>query len=293
MFRLTNVEGRACLVVGSEDGSFTVDLASWSGDEALGDPMAAIGRHAELHDLQERLSREGVSPNHPNVVSGRRGPCVPRPSKVFAIGLNYRSHAAELGSPIPDEPLVFTKFPSCLAGPNDEVHLSGSRVDWEVELVVVIGRRVRHVSPEDAWEAVAGLTLGQDVSDRDLQFRGSPPQFSLGKSFDTFGPIGPEIVSPDAFDDPDDIEISCEISGETMQRARTSDMIFSVPELISYLSHVCTLEAGDLVFTGTPSGVGMGRGRYLRDGDVIVSRAESIGTMRNRCVTGQGASRDG
>ncbi len=161
-------------------------------------------------------------------------------------------------------------------------------VDWEVEIVVVIGDRASHVAQADAWNVVAGLTLGQDVSDRAVQMTGAPPQFCLGKSFANFGPIGPAIVSVDTFTDPDDIHLWCDVNGERMQDARSSQLIFSIPVLVAYLSSICTLEPGDVVFTGTPSGVGMARGRYLAVGDVVVSGADVIGELRNRCVAGKG-----
>jgi 2,4-didehydro-3-deoxy-L-rhamnonate hydrolase len=212
------------------------------------------------------------------------GVCVPRPSKVFGIGLNYGRHAKESGMELPPAPLTFTKFPSCLVGPTADVVLSGNTVDWEVELVVVIGTGGRHIAEDDAWSHVAGLTLGQDISDRTVQLTGAPPQFSLGKSFDTFGPIGPAIVSLDQFPDPDSIGIWCDVAGERMQEARTDDLIFPVATLVSYLSSICTLEPGDLIFTGTPDGVGAARGRFLADGEMLVSGAEVIGELHNRCV---------
>jgi len=160
-------------------------------------------------------------------------------------------------------------------------------VDWEVEIVVAIGTGGRHIPQAEAWNHVAGITLGQDVSDRVVQLTGKPPQFSLGKSFDTYGPIGPALVSVDAFADPDDIELWCDVAGERMQHARTSDLIFPVAELVSYLSGICTLTPGDLIFTGTPDGVGGPRGRFLKDGELVESWAEGIGTLRNRCVAGR------
>jgi 2-keto-4-pentenoate hydratase/2-oxohepta-3-ene-1,7-dioic acid hydratase in catechol pathway len=161
-------------------------------------------------------------------------------------------------------------------------------VDWEVEIVAVIGTEVSHVAVAEAWGAVAGLTLGQDISDRGVQFSDSPPQFSLGKSFAGFGPTGPALVSVDAFDDPDDIGLWCGVSGERMQEGRTSDLIFSVPTLVAYLSSICTLYPGDLIFTGTPSGVGLARGRFLAPQDELRSGAEVIGELRNQCVEGVG-----
>lgn len=281
MFRLANLDGRSVLVAVDH----WYDLASLADAPALADPMMAISRFDELHAANERLA--GADPGG-LIEEVTLGPCVPRPQKVFAIGLNYRSHAAESNLEFPSAPVVFTKFPSCLAGPTAQIELGGDTVDWEVELVAVIGRGGRHIAEDRAWEHVAGLCLGQDVSDRTVQLTGNPAQFSMGKSFDTYGPIGPAVVSVDAFDDPDDIGLWCDVSRERMQDARTSDLIFAVPELIAYLSSICTLEPGDVVFTGTPAGVGGPRGRFLRDGDVVESGAEVIGELRNRCVTALG-----
>ncbi|MDA3002209.1 MAG: fumarylacetoacetate hydrolase family protein [Actinomycetota bacterium] len=278
MYRLATIEGRSAFQYVDDRGGF-VDVARSAGDESLSDPMIAIARYQELHDLYARATSA-------DRISGEPGLCVPRPSKVFAIGLNYLSHASESNLALPPSPLAFTKFPSCLVGPTADVVLSGPAVDWEVEIVVVIGRGGRHIAAADSWSHVAGLTLGQDVSDRVVQMTGQPPQFSLGKSFDTFGPIGPAIVSVDAFPDPDDVGLWCDVSGERMQDARTTDLIFSIPVLIEYLSSICTLEPGDLIFTGTPEGVGAGRGRFLTAGDVIDSGADVIGSLRNVCVSG-------
>jgi 2-keto-4-pentenoate hydratase/2-oxohepta-3-ene-1,7-dioic acid hydratase in catechol pathway len=207
---------------------------------------------------------------------------------VFAIGLNYRGHAAEAGLEVPKTPMVFTKFRTCLVGPRADVVLSSAWVDWEIELVVVMGRAGRRIPAERALEHVAGYCVGQDISDRRLQFADKPPQFSLGKSLDTFGPFGPAIVSLDAVRDPNDLHLTCDVSGERMQDARTSDMIFPVPELIAFLSARLPLEPGDLIFTGTPAGVGSTRSprRYLREGDEIRSTIEGLGTLVNRCVAG-------
>jgi 2,4-didehydro-3-deoxy-L-rhamnonate hydrolase len=278
MFRLATADGRAVLL----DEEWVVDLASLARDPALADPMVAISRHAELHALQTSVGSDAEGSRRRTDV--RLGVPVPRPQKVFGIGLNYRSHAAETGAEPPPAPLTFTKFPSCLNHATGDIVLSGDTVDWEVELVVVIGRGGRHIERTDAWDHVAGLTLGQDISDRTVQRTGTPPQFSLGKSFDGYGPIGPEVVSVDAFEDPDDIGLWCEVAGERMQDGRTRDLIFPVPELVAYLSTICTLQPGDLVFTGTPAGVGAARNRFLAPGELIVSGAEIIGEMQNRCV---------
>jgi 2-keto-4-pentenoate hydratase/2-oxohepta-3-ene-1,7-dioic acid hydratase in catechol pathway len=277
--RFANVKGRASAVLGDR----LVDVERASQGRFSADPMAVIQRWDAFvewaHGLREGDSEAGVRESD-------LGPPVPRPSKVFAIGMNYREHAREAGLELPKTPVVFTKFPSCLVGPRADVILSSAFVDWEVELVVVIGRRGDRIPIPQALEYLAGYCVGQDISDRRVQFADKPPQFSMGKSINTFGPTGPALVSIDTFSNPNDLAISCDVSGERMQEARTSGMIFSVAELIAFLSSMCTLEPGDLIFTGTPSGVGSTRDprRYLKDGDEIVSTIEDIGTMVNRCV---------
>lgn len=277
--RLVNVQGRAGVAVG--DG--VVDVERRSGGRFAVDPMAAVAAWDAFAEWARGL-RPGDAERALDDTT--LAPPVPRPSKVFAIGMNYRAHAEEAGLEIPHAPVVFTKFPNCLVGPRADVVLSSAYVDWEVELVVVIGRRGRGIVEADALAHVAGYCVGQDISDRRLQFADKPPQFSLGKSLDTFGPIGPALVSLDEIRDPNDLALSCDVGGVRMQEARTSDMIFTVPALIAFLSAHCTLEAGDLIFTGTPSGVGSTRTprRYLRPGEEIVSTIEHLGTMRNRCI---------
>ena len=184
---------------------------------------------------------------------------------------------------LPEVPLIFTKFTSCLNGPNDPVILGGTTDDYEAELVVVIGRGGRDIRSEDAWDHVGGLTAGQDISDRTLQFAAEPAHFDLGKSRDTYGPIGPVVVSTDSFADPGDLRIICDVNGERRQEDRTSNLIFDIPTLVSYLSGILTLSAGDLIFTGTPDGVGAASLRFLGEGDVITTTIEGIGTLTNRC----------
>lgn len=273
-FRLANIAGRAALC--TETHYF--DLERLSGGTFSSDPMAAIGRYQELHTVALDGQPDG------ELASADIGPAVPSPRSSFAVGLNYKSHAAESNMELPANPLVFTKFPSCLVGPNANVELRTTTGDYEVELVVVIGRVARDVPESDAWDFVAGLTIGQDISDRGLQFAAKPPHFDLGKSRDTFGPIGPVIVSTDAFENVDDIALRCTINGEPRQNDRTSNLIFSVPKLIAYLSSILTLVPGDVIFTGTPEGVGAATRNYLKVGDVIVSEIPGIGQMRNLCV---------
>jgi 2-keto-4-pentenoate hydratase/2-oxohepta-3-ene-1,7-dioic acid hydratase in catechol pathway len=214
------------------------------------------------------------------------GPPSPRPRQVFAIGLNYRDHAEESQLGAPEAPAVFTKFATCLTGPHSDLPLPSDFVDWEVELVVTIGRRAWRVPADDGWSYVAGLSVGQDYSERAVQLAGPAPQFSLGKSFPCFGPVGPWLVTPDEFADPDDLEMECRVDGESVQKARTSSMIFGVAELIARLSAVTPLLPGDVIFTGTPSGVGGARTppRFLHPGQVVISRIAGIGELRQSCV---------
>lgn len=276
--RLANANGRASLIRGDQ----LVDVERRSDGTFSADPMEAIARWEELLRWAETID---AADGDEALEEGALGPCVPRPQKVFAIGLNYRDHAAESGLDLPEQPMVFTKFPSCLVGPRADVALTSDRVDWEVELVVVMGRRGSRIPEASALDCVAGYCVGQDISDRPMQFAGRPAQFCMGKSADTFGPIGPAVVSLDAFADPNDLRLTCEVAGERMQDGHTRNLIFSVPELIAFLSRHCTLEPGDLIFTGTPAGVGSVRGRFLAPGEEITSTIESIGTLKNRCVS--------
>jgi len=277
--RLANAQGRASLIVGEQ----LVDVERASNGRFGADPMTAL---AQWGDFAGWASGVGRSAATGPLREETLGPCVPRPAKVFAIGLNYKSHAAEGGMALPRQPMIFTKFPNCLTGPRADVVLSSAYVDWEVELVVVIGRRGAKIAEERVFDYVAGYCVGQDISDRKLQFRDQPPQFSMSKSVDTFGPIGPAVVSLDSMPDANDLRLTCDVAGENMQDARSSDMVFSVSKLVAYISRFCTFEPGDLIFTGTPSGVGSVRDprRYLQAGEEIVSTIEHLGTMRNRCV---------
>jgi 2-keto-4-pentenoate hydratase/2-oxohepta-3-ene-1,7-dioic acid hydratase in catechol pathway len=238
--------------------------------------FAAWARPHAAHGLSE-------DPPATDVIIGSPSP---RPRQVFAIGLNYRDHAEEARLDAPETPAVFTKFPACLTGPYGHLPLPGDYVDWEVELVVAIGRHAWRVPASDGWSHVAGLSVGQDYSAREIQLAGPAPQFSLGKSFPRFGPAGPWLVTPDEFADPDDLEVECRVDGESVQKARTSSMIFSVAELIARLSAVTPLLPGDVIFTGTPAGVGGARTppRFLRPGQVVVSRIAGIGELRQVCV---------
>ena len=215
------------------------------------------------------------------------GAPMPTPRQVFALAVNYANHADEAGASTPDAPLVFGKFPSCITGPFDPIVLPSDRADWEVELVVVIGRRAEHVAEREAWDFVAGLTVGQDISERRVQFRKPGPNLAMAKSFPTFGPTGPVIVTPDELADRDVLTLNCAVNGERMQHANTREMVFTVAQVIAAVSANVALLPGDLIFTGTPAGVGSARQprRYLAPGDVITSEIQGIGVMRNPCRT--------
>jgi 2-keto-4-pentenoate hydratase/2-oxohepta-3-ene-1,7-dioic acid hydratase in catechol pathway len=210
---------------------------------------------------------------------------VPDPEKVICIGLNYADHAAESGLDVPSQPVVFNKFPTAIAAHGDPIRLPriSSKVDYEAELVVVIGEGGRDIPREDAMRHVFGYTCGHDVSARDWQLETPGGQWLLGKTFDTFAPFGPHLVTADEIDDPHRLNISLRLNGEVMQDSNTRQLIFPIDELIAHLSSVCTLKPGDVVFTGTPPGVGMARKPrvFLKHGDMVEVEIEGIGVLRN------------
>jgi 2-keto-4-pentenoate hydratase/2-oxohepta-3-ene-1,7-dioic acid hydratase in catechol pathway len=277
--RIGNLRGRPWLITGDRAG---IDINE-----------ASNGRFSDLPTVYEQWEEfaEWVPAGTDRAVQRSFDPSVleapsPAPRQVFAIGLNYRDHVEEAGLRVPSEPSVFTKYVSSFAGADCEVELPPGNVDWEVELVVVVGRTAHRVQAATAWDHVAGLTVGQDLSERGLQTAGDPPQFSLGKSFACFGPTGPTLVTPDEFTNPADLELGSFVNGEQVQKARTSQMVFGIDVLIESLSRVTTLYPGDVIFTGTPAGVGVVRtpARFLGPGDELVSYVEGIGEIRQRFV---------
>jgi 2,4-didehydro-3-deoxy-L-rhamnonate hydrolase len=288
---LANVRGRASLLVAaSHTGTApragemprVIDIERRSHGVFSCDPMDAINRWEEFCIFAAVQLPEAIDPA---LDPTQLGPCVPRPRQVFAIGLNYRDHANETNMAEPKQPMVFTKFPSCVAGARASVALTSDTVDWEVELVVVIGRTCNGVSENDALQHVAGYCVGQDISDRRLQFEGTPPQFSLGKSAAAYGPIGPALVADPALD-PTKLTLTCDVNGRRMQNGNTADMVYPVVSLIAYLSRYCTLFPGDLIFTGTPAGVGSTRTPrlYLQPGDLIRTEISGLGELQNLCT---------
>jgi 2,4-didehydro-3-deoxy-L-rhamnonate hydrolase len=276
--RLAVIRSRLALV----DARGAIDVEAVSAGRFRPNPQAIYEQWAQFSAWHAASSETIQAAEAASYSADELGAPVPEPRQVFAIGMNYRAHAAEAGLGTPEsDPVVFTKFPSSVTGPASVVELPSEAVDYEAELVVVIGERAHRVARQDAWIHVAGLTLGQDLSERLVQFRGPTPQFSLGKSFPGFSPIGPVLATPDEFYDPGNIEIGCTLNGQQMQKGRTTDLIFTVPHLIESLSAVVPLLPGDLIFTGTPAGIGWARDPkvVLRPGDRLVTHAEVIGEM--------------
>lgn len=249
----------------------------------------SIYRLATL-DPMDHVIRRGVTPTR----SSQRLPLADvtlvrplRPGKIICIGRNYAEHAAETGSDVPKSPLIFAKFPSAVIGPGQPItwdETITTEVDWEGELAVVIGKRARNVSEEDAYDYVFGYTIANDVSARDLQLR-TDGQWTRGKSLDTFCPLGPWIVTRDEVPDPHNLAIKTLVGDDVRQDGLTKDMIFRIPALIAYCSRMFTLEPGDLILTGTPPGVGEGRKPklYLKDGDVVTVSISGLGELSNPC----------
>lgn len=285
--RFANLHGRGVLVLTDANGADrAIDIERATDGHLGSDPAVYVDldNHPRLDDVAASM----VTADWPLLdLHGLRAP-VPRPPKGLGVGLNYRTHALESGRELPTEPHLFGKTDNCVCGPFDDVIAPAGRheIDYEAEVVIAFGRTCKGATADDAWTYVAGVTCGQDISDRGEQFRPPIKQFTIAKSYDTFGPTGPFLVTPDEFDDRDALELTGVVSGETMQSANTSDLIFGVPALIVWLSRFMTFGPGDLVWTGTPGGVGEARTpqRFLLDGDVIETTVNGIGTMRNRVV---------
>ena len=280
-FRFASKNGRAQLVVGAQNN--LVDLAEASNGKFSSEPIDAYRRWAEVREFASTITSGGT----PCDVNELDAPS-PWPLQVFGIGLNYRKHAEESGAEIPKTPLTFTKFSSSVAHGNADVPVVGDFVDWEVELVVVIAEGGRDIAQDKAWDHVAGICVGQDISDRALQMATKPPQFNLGKSRKNYSPFGPWLIDARDVVNRDALHMTCTLNGEVVQDTLTDDLIFNVPEIISYLSTIVQLLPGDVIYTGTPGGVGMARKppMFLKAGDMLVSTIDGIGSTTNRCVQG-------
>lgn len=271
--RAAGVREAAYVDLQATDGSLPSSLKA-----LLAEGDAALARAAEAIRRGEALDPKNVRLLAP----------IPNPQKVICVGLNYADHAKESGQDPPREPVLFCKFPTAVAAPGSAIVLPrvSREVDYEAELVVVIGRGGRHIARADASRHIAGYCAGHDVSARDWQLRKPGGQWLLGKSFDTFAPFGPELVTPDEVGDPGKLRIQLRLNGRTMQDSNTSQFIFSVPELVAYVSQVCTLLPGDVIFTGTPPGVGAARKPpvFMQPGDVAEVEIEKLGVLRNTVV---------
>lgn len=270
-------------VAGIRDGQY-VDLAQTDPTlpstlkELLAAGPTALERARQAIATGQAFSAEGIQLLAP----------IPNPEKVICIGLNYADHAAESGAAIPNEPVVFNKFPTAVSAPGAPIVLPKvtEKVDYEAELVVVIGVGGRHIPVEQAYSHVAGYTCGHDVSARDWQLQKPGGQWLLGKTFDTFAPFGPALVMSDEVSDPGNLNIALRIDGVTLQNSNTRQLIFSIDQLISYVSGVCKLKPGDVIFTGTPPGVGAARKPpiFLRPGNRVEVEIEGLGVLENPVV---------
>ena len=276
--RFGTVESRLVLI---RDGR-ALDVATASGAALPSDAVAALER---WDDVLAWAPGADWSTAY-DVTPEQLGAPVPAPRQVFAIGLNYAPHAAEAGFTPPERPMVFTKFPSCITGPVTTVELPEGNVDWEIEVVAVVGRGGFQISRSDAWESLAGITLGQDLSERLLQLAPPSPQFSLGKSHPGFGPTGPHLVTLDEIGDAHALAFESRIGDEVLQQDTTASLIFGIDVLVEYISAVVPLLPGDLIFTGTPGGVGNRRTpqRFLQAGETLVSRLDGVGEIRQTFV---------
>jgi len=282
--RIANLAGRATIV--TDQG--LIDVASRS-NGAFSTSIDKCLRHLDnLRTWFNAAQPEVTDPTTPNELYGdaRLGPVVAYPQQIFAMALNYRHHAEEMKLALPTKPMIFTKFASSLCGPNDVLPIPSDTTDFEAELVVVLGATARGLRVENALTVVAGYCVGQDFSDRTLQMKGSPPQYSLGKSFRNFSPVGPWLTTVDDVADPNDLAIRCSVNGVDYQDSSTTDMVFSVAEIVSYLSDVVELRPGDLIFTGSPHGAGQGQTPplFLKPGDRIVTEIERLGRIENVAV---------
>ena len=281
--RIANHDNKAVLLTSDDSG---IDIHEASGGKFGPDIQSVYDNWSAFSAWASSASGSSLAIDRAKLAAPS-----PEPQQIFAIGLNYQAHQKEAGYKVTTElPPVFTKWRSSLTGPDTQVTLPhGGNVDWECELVVVIGEGGRNISATNAWDHVAGLTIGQDFSERIRQQFGQAPQYSLGKSFAGFAPTGPWLVTPDEFSNPDAIRLGSDIDGEVQQNGTTADMICPVPQLLEFLSKIVEFRPGDLIFTGTPSGVGMGQNpkRFLKPGENLRSWIEGIGEIHSTFRAGK------
>lgn len=262
ILKIANVQGEAFILESATKGRRVLGLQPYEM------AMSKFSETAKVSDVDEYQP-------------ANLGLLVNEPRQIFAVGMNFADHSAEIYEKLPKVPSIFTKFSSCLAPANTTVQLHGPKTDWETELVVVIGQAGRNISKESALDYVAGVTVGEDLSDRDVQFANSTPQFSMGKSFENYGVLGNVLTTLDEIPDLDNEVITTKLNGEIVQQAPLSQMIFKIQDLIAYLSSIVNLQPGDLIYTGTPSGTGVGRDQqvFLKPGDVLTGEITSLGQL--------------
>ena len=278
--RIASIDDRATLIIENGQELQGVDIEKWSNGKFPSNTRELLPHLDELriwvkdHDFDA----DSVPVSWESLESP-----ITEPRQIFAIGMNYQAHAEEVSIAAPEVPAVFTKFATSLSGARKAIKLPSDSVDWEIELVAIIGRGGRNISKADALDYIAGYAVGQDLSDRDLQFAASSsPQFSLGKSYAGFAPVGPWMTTSDEVADPGQLKMRCTVGEEVLQDGSTANLIFDIPTLVEHLSSVVELTPGDLIFTGTPDGVGFGRNpkRYLRTGEELVSTIEGLGEIK-------------
>jgi 2,4-didehydro-3-deoxy-L-rhamnonate hydrolase len=278
--RIASIDDRATLIIENGQELQGVDIEKWSNGNFPSNTRELLPHLDELrtwvkdHDFDSDI--------FPVSWQSLESP-ITDPRQIFAIGMNYQAHAEEVSIAAPEVPAVFTKFATSLSGARKAIKLPSDSVDWEIELVAIIGRGGRNISKADALDHIAGYAVGQDLSDRALQFAASSsPQFSLGKSYAGFAPVGPWMTTSDEVADPGQLKMRCTVGEEVLQDGSTANLIFDIPTLVEHLSSVVELTPGDLIFTGTPDGVGFGRNpkRYLRTGEELVSTIEGLGEIK-------------
>ncbi|XP_032794649.2 fumarylacetoacetate hydrolase domain-containing protein 2 [Daphnia magna] len=283
-FRLLNDLAKATRIGLQKTSGGIVDLSkAFPSSSSLKDALTKLGPKALVERARQYSSSEEKEISHCEIMAP-----ITAPSKVACVGLNYRDHCEETGKPVPPEPIFFSKFPSCITGPFDDIPYPEvtKELDWEAELAVVIGKRGKNIDATSAHDYIFGFTVAHDVTARDWQFTRNGGQWLLGKAMDGFCPIGPGIVTPDEIADPHNLAISCRVNGQLKQNSSTAQLVHGVYDCVAWLSKFCTLQPGDIILTGTPPGVGAFAKPplFLKKGDVVECEVEKIGIIRNQVV---------
>ncbi|MES9968512.1 MAG: fumarylacetoacetate hydrolase family protein [Candidatus Thiodiazotropha sp.] len=281
--KIANIKGRAFIV--TDSGLIDINLVSGGKFSSVTDELIPVlDNLKEWYDTSQPAVTTTLTQDDLEADLSQLDSPLTRPRQIFAIGLNYKSHADEVNMAVPSSPMIFTKFASALTGPGAIIELPPGNVDWEVEMVAVIGKGGRNIPKENAKEHICAYCVGQDISERTHQLENRPAQFSMAKSHKGFAPLGPWLTTSCELEDPEDLSISCDLDGDIVQQERTSMMIFNLSAQVAYLSSICELYPGDIIFTGTPEGVGLSRNpqRFIQSGETLTSRIESLGRLQNK-----------